>query len=256
MSGAGIVWITGASSGIGAALAQYMARSGYVVAISARSADKLSALAGQAYGSGRIVSYPVDITDAGALKTTVSKIVADLGRIDIAVLSAGTYTPDEPGKFDVKEIESQLTLNVMGTVRTIDALLPQLDRQGGGHIAIVASVAGYRGLPNAAGYGPTKAALINMAEALKLGFAERRIKLQVVCPGFVKTPLTDKNDFPMPFIISPEKAAGIIARGLKSSRFEIVFPWQMFLLMKLLRLLPYALYFPIIGKQTGVGRKA
>jgi short-subunit dehydrogenase len=248
------VWITGASTGIGAALAQNLARAGNVVAISARSADKLAALAAQTYGTGRIVAYPADVTDGAALKATVEKIVAELGSIDTAVLSAGTYTPDKPGQFDAADIEAQFSLNVIGTVKTLDALLPALRRQGRGHIAIIASVAGYRGLPMAAGYGATKAALINMAEALKLDFANQNIRLQVICPGFVKTPLTDKNDFPMPFIIPAEKAAELIAQGLQSNRFEIAFPWQLVWLLKLLRILPYWLYFPLIAKQTGAGK--
>ena len=193
----------------------------------------LAALASQNYGDGKILAYPVDVTDKSALVATVEKIASDLGRIDTAILSAATYSPDKPGTFDAKGIEAQFNLNVMGTVYSLDALLPILRKQGQGHIAIIASVAGYRGLPMAAGYGATKAALINLTEALRWDFKNQNIKLQVICPGFVKTSLTDKNDFPMPFIISAEKAAEIIARGLQSNRFEIVFPWQMFLLMKI-----------------------
>jgi short-subunit dehydrogenase len=250
----GIVWITGASTGIGAALAQALARAGHTVAITARSADKLAALAQQAYGQGRIVAYPADVLDGDAVKAAAQKIVADLGGIDTAILSAGTYTPDKPGVFDAAGIEAQFALNVGGTVKTLDAILPHMRKAGHGHIAIVASVAGYRGLPMAAGYGATKAALINMAESLKLDFARQNIRLQVICPGFVKTPLTDKNDFPMPFIMPAEKAAGLIARGLASHRFEIAFPWQLVWSLKLMRVLPYGLYFPLIARTTGAGK--
>ena len=256
MSEQKIIWITGGSSGIGASLAQTLAREGNIVAVSARSQDKLDALAAQNYGKGRIVAYPVDVMDKAALGTVTGKIAGDLGGIDTAILSAGTYTPDKPGVFDAMEIEKHFALNVMGVVHTLDAVLPVMKRKGHGHIAVVASVAGYRGLPLASAYGATKAALINLTEALRLDFKNQNIKLQLICPGFVKTTLTDKNNFPMPFIISPEKAAQIIAKGLKSNRFEIVFPWQMFLVMKLLRILPYALYFPLIGKGTGTAKKS
>ena len=165
-----LVWITGASTGIGAALAQHLARAGQIVAVSARSADKLTALSTQDYGSGRIVPYPLDVTDSDALKRTVEKITAELGAIDTAILSAGTYVPDKPGRFDAAAIEAQFALNVMGTVKTLAALLPGMQTRGRGHIALIASVAGYRGLPMAAGYGGTKAALINMAEAFKARF--------------------------------------------------------------------------------------
>jgi short-subunit dehydrogenase len=247
------VWITGASSGIGLALAQLLARSGSTVAISARSAEKLADAAAKNYGSGKLIAYPLDITDQAAVETTVQKIDADLGGVDLAILNAGTYTPEMPGTFDIKQIEDQFRTNVFGTTYSLGAILPLMKNRPGAHIAVVASVAGYRGLPRAIGYGGTKAALINMTEAMKLDCDAAGIKLQLICPGFVKTQLTDKNEFPMPFLISTDEAAQSIMRGLASKQFEIVFPRPMAIGMKLLQLLPYRLLFPLLRRATGAG---
>lgn len=249
------MWITGGSTGIGAEVAQQLAREGHTVAISARSADKLAVLAQQNYGAGKILAYPLDVTDQNAVQQTVEKIIKDCGAIDLAMLCAGTYTPDDTEYLNVAAIESQFRLNVMGTVYAISALLPVMKHKPEAQIAVVASVAGYRGLPRAIGYGGTKAALINMVEAMKLDCDVLGIKLQLICPGFVKTPLTDKNTFPMPFLISVEEAGQTIVRGLKSNRFEIVFPTPMVIFMKILRWLPYRLFFPLVRKVTGVGLK-
>jgi short-subunit dehydrogenase len=248
-----IVWITGASSGIGEALAIYMARQGYCVAVSARSADKLQQLAGQNYGAGRIVAYPADVTNAEVVAKTVAAIQHDLGQLNIAVLNAGTHIPEGGIELNMDAVRKQFDINVFSVMECLRQLIPSM-RQNHGHIAVVASVAGYRGLPRAIGYGASKSALITMTEAMRLDCEKLGIKLQLICPGFVKTPLTDKNDFPMPFLIGVDKAAAIIYRGLMSSRFEIVFPWPMAVVMKLLRILPYRLYFAAIRAVTGVGK--
>jgi short-subunit dehydrogenase len=248
-------WITGASSGIGEGLAQHLARSGYTVAVSARSSDKLAALAAVNYGSGKIVAYPLDVTDQNAVMQAANKIAADLGGIQLAVLSAGTYVPDDATAFDVAAIESQFKLNVLGTTYVLAALFPLMRNKVDAHIAVIASVAGYRGLPRAIGYGGTKAALINMTEAMKLDCDAMGIKLQLICPGFVKTPLTDKNTFPMPFLITVDQAVKAIVDGLASNRFEIVFPKPMAVMMKIIRFLPYGLLFPLLRKATGAGAK-
>lgn len=250
-----VVWITGASGGIGAAIAEVMARSGNTVAVSARSADKLSLLAEKYCGKGRIVSYPLDVTDEAAQRQVIERIQSDLGSIDVAVLNAGTYYPDQGLSLDTTTIRKQFDLNVFSVMTAISVLIPSMRQQTGAQIAIVSSVAGYRGLPHAIGYGGTKAALINMAEALKLDCDAIGIKLQLICPGFVKTPLTDKNEFPMPFLVDVDQAARIIVKGLATNKFEIVFPRPMALIMKILRFLPDVLYFWLIKQGTGVGKK-
>lgn len=248
----GCVWITGASSGIGRALALKLARQGRVVAASARSLHDLAGLADDARLVGGIVQvYPLDVADRAATAATVRQIVADLGPIACAVFAAGTHLPVELDNFDAGIFRRLVEVNLMGVVHGLEAVLPAMIEARAGHIAIVSSVAGYRGLPTAAAYGATKAALINMAEALKLDCDRAGIKLQLIDPGFVRTPLTDRNPFPMPFLIEADLAAERIVAGLASRRFEITFPKRFTWQVKLLRMLPYRLYFWLTGKATG-----
>lgn len=238
------VWITGASSGIGRALALKFAREGRRVVVSARSADALAALAAE---NPNIAVWTLDTTGAAACEQAVAGIEAKHGAIALAVLNAGTHTPTPAIDFKVADARRLVDINLMGT---INALAPLLARRTK-HIAVVASVAGYSGLPTASIYGATKAALINMCEALKPECDALGIKLQLVDPGFVKTPLTDKNEFPMPFLMELDAAVDAFARGLASDRFEIVFPKRFALILKFLRILPYGLYFRIVRRITG-----
>jgi NAD(P)-dependent dehydrogenase (short-subunit alcohol dehydrogenase family) len=242
------VWITGASLGIGEALARRLAQDGADVIASARSADRLAALA--AASGGRIVAEPLDVTDHAAVLAAVNRIEAERGPIDVAVLNAGSHQPVTAAEFTADGLRRLMELNVFGVASCLEALMPRMIARGRGRIAVVASVAGYRGLPTSAYYGATKAALINLAESLKFDLDRAGVTLQLIDPGFVRTPLTDKNDFPMPFLITAELAADRIAQGLKSGRFEIAFPSPFVLMLKLLRILPYALYFPLVGRGT------
>ena len=242
------VWITGASMGIGEALARRLARDGAEVIASARSAEKLVALG--ATWAGRIVAWPLDITDHVAVKDAVARIEAEQGPIDVAVLNAGTHQPVSAAEFTAEGLRELIEINVMGTAACLEALMPRMIARGRGRIAVVASVAGYRGLPTSAYYGATKAALINLTESLKFDLDRAGVTIQLIDPGFVKTPLTDRNEFPMPFLISAELAADRVASGLRSRRFEIAFPRVFVWILKLLRSLPYALYFPLVGRST------
>ena len=242
------VWITGASMGIGEALARRMARDGAEVIASARSADRLGALAAES--GGRIIAWPLDITDHAAVQAEVARIEAERGPIEVAVLNAGTHRPVAAAEFTAAGLRALVEINVMGAAACLEALMPRMIARGRGRIAVVASVAGYRGLPTSAYYGASKAALINLTESLKFDLDRAGVTIQLVDPGFVKTPLTDKNDFPMPFLIGAELAADRIASGLRSSRFEIAFPRVFVGIMKLLQLLPYRLYFPLVGRTT------
>lgn len=246
----GCVWITGASSGIGAAVARRLAEDGWQVAASARNAEKLADLA--AASAGRIVAYPLDVTNVVAARTVVSRIEEETAPIARAILNAGTFVPTEIEQFTADHFREHVEINLMGTVNCLEPLLPRLCERRKGQIAVVSSVAGYRGLPRAAAYGSTKAALINLTESLKLGLDKYGVKVQVVNPGFVKTPLTDKNDFPMPFLMDVEDAAAALVRGLDRTAFEISFPKKFTFWMKRLRSLPYGLYFPAIHKSTGL----
>ena len=242
------VWITGASSGIGEALARRLARDGCEVVASARSAEKLAALAREPDRS--IVLWPLDITDHGAVQAAVARVEAERGPIDVAVLNAGTHQPVEAGEFTASGLRALIELNVMGTAACLEALMPRMIARGRGRIAVVASVAGYRGLPTGAYYGASKAALINLTESLRFDLDRAGVTIQLIDPGFVRTPLTDRNDFPMPFLIDTDLAADRIARGLRSRRFEIAFPRIFVALLKLLRLLPFRLYFPLVDRAT------
>jgi NAD(P)-dependent dehydrogenase (short-subunit alcohol dehydrogenase family) len=246
-----VVWITGASSGIGAALARRMAGAGWQVAASARSADRLAALAEEAGDApGRIVPVPLDVTDPRAVEDAVARIEHEIGPIAQAVLNAGTHTPVAADSLRVEDFRPLVELNLLGTVHCLVPLVPRLIDRRAGRIAIVASVAGYRGLPSAAAYGMTKAGLINMAEALRVELAPRGVAVQVVNPGFVRTPLTDRNAFRMPFLMEPEAAAEAFYRGLQSNRFEIAFPRRFVYLMKMLRILPAPLAFAVTRRMV------
>lgn len=247
------VWITGASRGIGEALALELAALGCTVAISARDEATLEEVAerGRAGGlSGRLEPFVLDVTDAEASGRVVQAIEASLGPIDLAILNAGTHSPVSLEDFSPEPFERLLRLNVLGVVNGVSCLLPFWKPRREGHLAIVASVAGYRGLPTAAAYGASKAALINFAEALQPDFRAAGLDLSIVNPGFVRTPLTDRNPFPMPFLLEPDDAARRIVRGLEKKRFEIAFPWRFVFWLKLLRLLPYRLYLPLVKRIT------
>lgn len=238
-----VVWITGAGKGIGRALALLLARQGAVVAASARSADDLASLV--ASGAGRIVAYPLDVRDASASAATVARIEAELGPIDQAILNAGTHVPDTAARFAVDPARQVIETNLMGAIHGLAPLMERLVARRRGRIAVVASMAGYAGLPGAAAYGASKAGLIALAEALRPDLARHGVVLQLVNPGFVRTPLTDRNDFPMPFMIEPDDAAARIVAGLRADRFEIAFPRRLGVLMRLLRRLPYTLFFAV-----------
>jgi short-subunit dehydrogenase len=223
------IWITGASTGIGAATARELAPRGHTLFLTARSADKLAELPGEA--------KPGDVTDREAMH----RIAREIAPLDVALLNAGTYVPVDPRAFDADVFRQHLDVNVMGTVYCIVAVLPSMLELGHGRIAIVASVTGFAALPRAEAYGATKAFLISMADSLRADLAGTGVEVTVVNPGYVKTPLTAHNEFEMPFLIEPEEMARALADGLEAGKPEISFPLRMALVMKLLGSLPGAL---------------
>ena len=241
------VWITGASQGIGRALALEFAGRGARVAISARGAEALTDLARLHAG---LHPEPLDVTDAQAVAEAVARIERNQGPLDLAVLNAGIYQPVPGGLATPEVFAEHMAVNYQGVVNGLCAVLPRMRERGRGQVAIVASVAGYRGLPQAAAYGPTKAALINLAETLRLELRGSGVDLRLVNPGFVATRLTAQNRFVMPSILTPEDAAGRILAGLAGGRFEIAFPFGFVTWMRLLRLLPYRLYCPLMSRLT------
>lgn len=242
-------WVTGAGKGIGRALALNLVRRGYVVAASARSIEDLDNLAAEA-GAGKVITYPLDVTDEAAVAGTAARVMDDLGGIDLVVLNAGTHSEVTAMHFDMAEFRRVMDTNLIGTANCLSALLPRMREAKRGRIAVVSSVAGYRGLPTAGAYSASKAALIALCEALKPELEGTGVELSLVNPGFVDTPLTRRNKFPMPFLMEPDAAADKIAGGLDRGKFEIVFPWQMTVLMKLLRILPYPLFFAVTRRMV------
>ena len=244
----GLVWITGASSGLGRALALLMAKRGHRVAISARKAESLDEAVKEGEKlRGTLYAVPLDVTDEAQVRAAVEAMEKDHGEIALAVLNAGTHIPLDVEDFNTEAFRKLIDVNVMGVVNCLAPVIERMRERKRGHIAVVASVAGYCGLPSASAYGLTKAGLINMCEALRPELALDGIQLQLVNPGFVRTPLTDKNDFNMPFLMEVDDAAAAFYDGLQSDRFEIVFPRRMACTMASLRSLPYRLFFKITG---------
>lgn len=238
-----VVWITGAGSGIGQVLARDYAIYGAQVAVSGRRPEALVATAAAAPGA--IHPFPLDVTDAADCTATVAAIEARLGPIDLAVLNAAQYTPMSAAGFDQAVFRRTIEANLIGVGNALDPLLRRMGERRAGTIAIVASVAGYGGLPRAAAYGASKAALINLAESLRPEAERMGVRIVVINPGFVATPMTSVNDFKMPWLVSAETAARRIRRGLDGGGFEIAFPRRFAWLLKALRLLPYPLYFAL-----------
>ena len=245
----GVAWIVGGGSGIGAAVAKLLAQRGWTVAISGRREDKLAEVA---KASPAIRPYPLDVTDGEAVASTVSTITAELGRIDLFIFGAVAARGTKAGEYPFDAFASIVDTNYLGVIRVANPLLAQMDRQGGGHFAVIASLAGYFGLPRSAAYSSTKAALIALLETMRTELAPRNIKVRMIAPGFVKSDLTARNDFPMPFLMETEDAARRIVDGLtQSDRFEIAFPRRMVWVMKAIRWLPYPVFFWLMGKMLG-----
>lgn len=242
-----VIWIIGASSGIGAALAKDLALRGATLALSARRKEALETLKASLGEQHKI--FALDITDAEMVTRTAQAIRAAFGRIDRVIFLAAAYTPMKLTELDIAVTRQMIETNLMGAFHAVDAVLPILKEQQRGQIALCGSVAGYTGLPGGQPYSATKAAIINLAESLRAELPAT-MDVKLISPGFVRSELTDKNDFNMPMIISAEQAATAIAEGLQGSAFEIHFPKKFTLLLKFIRLLPYSLMF-LITKSFG-----
>lgn len=249
------VWLTGASSGIGEALVPVLAGRGARLALSARRAEHLEASAAAWRPRGvDVLVVPHDVTDRAAVRAAAGRIEATWGGVDLAIFNAGGHTL-APG-FDTRQFVDVMTLNYFAPLYGVEAVLPGMLQRGRGHIAAVASLAGYRGLPTAAAYGASKAALIHAFESLRFDLAPRGIGMTVVNPGYVRTPLTDRNRFRMPFLMPADRAAELIVRGLERGRREIHFPPVFSWTLKVLRVMPYPLYERIITRATAGHRRA
>ena len=242
------IWITGGSTGIGKALAIKFANEGWNVAISARRENLLNEISDK---NENIYGFPLDVTDKSECKNVFEKIKNKFQNVEICFFSTGTWNPKKEKDIDVEQIEDVFKVNFFGTLNSIKAVEEYFRNKKRGTITIVSSIAGYRGLPNSTGYGPSKSALNNLAESLYFDFKRSNVRICLVSPGFIKTPMTDKNDFKMPFLKTTEYAANKIYDGLiNKDVFEIHFPKTLTLILKLLSFLPSKIYFNLIGKMT------
>ena len=242
------IWITGGSTGIGKALAIKFASKNWNVAVSARRVELLNELS-NSYEN--ISCFPLDVSDKEKCKEVFTVIKNKFENIDICFFSTGTWDPKKEKDIDLEQMQNVFQINFFGTVNCIKAVEQYFRDKKNGIITIVSSIAGYRGLPNSTGYGPSKSALNNLAESLYFDFKRYDVRVCLVSPGFIKTPMTDKNNFKMPFLKTPEYAADKIYDGLVNKNiFEIHFPKSLTITLKLLSFLPSKLYFGLVGKLT------
>lgn len=243
------VWVVGASTGIGAATAKHLLSLGARVALSARNETALQQLAA---GSGQALILPLDVTNRAQLRQARDRLLTEWQGIDLVLMVAGVYNEMRADAMDIGAIEQMLDVNLRSVFHILDAVLPTLLAQGNGGIGIVSSVAGFGGLPRALGYGPTKAALINLAETLYLDLHAKGLGVYLINPGFVDTPATKQNDFEMPALISAQEAAEQIVLGMERGEFHIHFPRRFTNWLRFAQLLPYRAYFWLIHKVTGL----
>ncbi|RDJ21268.1 SDR family NAD(P)-dependent oxidoreductase [Bosea caraganae] len=250
----GVAWITGASSGIGEAVALELAERGWTVAITARRLDLLEVIADSAADlPGRIVAHAGDVTDAAAMRALVEGIESVHGPIALAFLNAGIAPKSKTEPLDLAALEAAVDINLLGAARGLAAVLERMKQRGRGHIVVNASVAGYGGLPGAVAYGTSKAGAIYLCESLKPGCEKFGIRVQVLNLGFIDTPMTQKHEYLMPFLMPVEEAARRAVDGFERGGFEIAVPRRMAWGLKLLNLLPYPLYFRAVTRLSRRG---
>ena len=241
-----VIWITGASSGIGKALAIKFAKEGWKVAISARRENLLNEIA-KTYND--IFPYPLDVTDSNKCELVFNSIKEKFKNVDISVFSTGIHDPKSEKSLDLNKVRQIMEVNFFGTINSVNAVYKYYKERKSGQISIVSSVAGYRGLPAGGAYCASKSALTSFTESLNFDMKRKNVRVSLISPGFIKTPMTDQNDFPMPMIKTPEFAAEEIYNGLvKKNAFEIHFPKSFTFIMKILQILPNWAYFKLVEK--------
>ena len=243
-----VVWITGASSGIGKSLALKFGKEGWNVAISARREKLLNEIS---ESNDKIKAFTLDVTNKNDCEKVFENVLDKFKKIDLCIFATGTWDPIKNKDIDLNQIEDTFKVNFFGTLYSIKAVEKYFKDRGDGHISLISSIAGYRGLPASSGYGPSKAALNNLSESLYLDFKRFKVRLSLITPCFIKKPITDKNQFKMPFIKSPEYAAEKIYKGLIHSKsFEIDFPKELTTIIKFFKFLPNKTYLHLIEKLT------
>ncbi|CAM3760576.1 SDR family NAD(P)-dependent oxidoreductase [Polynucleobacter antarcticus] len=240
------IWVIGASSGIGEACARALLKAGSKVALSSRRVERLNTLAESAQGMALVL--PLDITHKDQIDTAYQTILDSWGGLDLLLFVSGVYTPMRADQFDFEIAQKTIDANLLGPMRAVAAVLPQMITEHSGHIAIVGSVAGYSGLPKALAYGPSKAGIINFCETLYYDLLPQGVSVHMISPGFVATEATAQNDFEMPALITAEEAATEILNGMQAGKFDIHFPKRFSGFLKFLRILPYPVYFWIVQR--------
>lgn len=241
------IWVIGASSGIGEACAKALLSKGAKIALSSRRVERLNQIA--ATGEiGQTLVIPLDVTNDTQFKNAYNSILDVWGGIDLLLFVSGIYAPLRADQFDIKIAEQTIDANLLGPMRAVALVLPEMLKAKSGHIAIVGSVAGYSGLPKALAYGPSKAAIINFCENLYYDLLPTGVSVHMISPGFVATEATAQNDFEMPALISAEEAAQEILNGIEQGEFDIHFPKRFSRFLKFLRILPYPIYFWIVRR--------
>ena len=241
-----VIWITGASSGIGKAVAIKFAENGWIVAASARRKNLLNELKEI---NENIHPFPLDVTDIDKCKLVASSIINQFKNIDVCLFGTGMHDPKSEKKFNLEKVREIMEVNYFGTMNSINSIYDYFSEKKNGQISIISSVAGYRGLPAAGAYCASKAALTSFAESLNFDMQMKNVRVSLVSPGFIKTPMTDQNEFPMPMIKTPEFAANEIYKGLTMKKsFEIHFPKAFTYFLKFLQILPSSIYFKLVSK--------
>jgi len=241
------IWVIGASSGIGEACATALIAVGAKVALSSRRAERLNALV-QFGGKEQTLVLPLDVTHQEQLEAAYQSILKSWGGLDLLLFVSGVYTPLRADNFDFAVAQKTIDANLLGPMRAVGMVLPDMLKAHAGHIAIVGSVAGYSGLPKALAYGPSKAGIINFCETLYYDLLPQGVSVHMISPGFVATEATAQNDFEMPALITANEAAKEILEGIQAGKFDIHFPKRFSGFLKFLRILPYPLYFWIIRR--------
>jgi len=252
----GVAWITGASTGIGRALAVDLARRGYTVAVTSRDKERLEELAEEASGlAGGILSYPGDVADEAAMAEIVDAIERDAGPLALAVFNAGVFYPTRVERMQASNFVRTYEVNVLGVIYGLVPTVARMRSRRRGQIAIIGSVTAFSGWPSAAAYGSSKAALNHLAESLKYDLDKLNIRIQVINPGFVETTLTEKVSFRMPFLMPIDRAVERLSRALSYGGFETSFPRRLSVALRLLSILPQPLRFALVNRLTGWDRR-
>ncbi len=250
------VFITGGSSGLGAALARYYAGQGAILGLTGRDAQRLAAVAASLDATAAHAEYVADAADAAAMRAAAADFIARHGVPDVVIANAGISVGTDPADADdLAVLDRTLRTNVGGIAATFQPFIEAMAQRGGGTLVGIASVAGLRGLPGSAAYSASKAAAIAWLESARVTLHARGIRVVTICPGFIDTPMTRVNRYPMPFRLSADEAARRIARAIRARRRFATVPWQMAVAGALLRRLPPALYDRIVRRAPHKPRK-